>query len=147
MTKFLEKDWEFSVLNIYNYNKKGPFSIYFDFIKKNHKKLPGDLLEAGVYQGKSLLSVALFLKEIGSTKKIFGYDTWAGFPQKEKKNYNDDFERWKQLLIEKKIAKSHYNEILKNREFISFIKKKIEKKLIHSTFLLQVIFQIAQLHS
>ena len=78
MKSFLKNDWEFSVLNIYNYNKPGPFSSYFDFIKKNHKKIPGDLLEAGVHKGKSLLSVALFLKEIGSKKKsmdmILGLD-------------------------------------------------------------------------
>ena len=69
MKNFLKNDWEFNILNIYNYNKPGSFSSYFDFIKKNHKKLPGDLLEAGVHKGKSLLSVALFLKEIGSKKK------------------------------------------------------------------------------
>ena len=72
MKKILKNDWEFNVLNIYNYNKPGPFSSYFEFIKKNHKKLSGDLLEAGVHKGKSLLSVALYLKEIGSKKKVYG---------------------------------------------------------------------------
>ena len=101
MKKTLKNDWEFNILNIYNYNKPGSFSSYFDFIKKNHKKLPGDLLEAGVHKGKSLLSVALFLKEIGSKKKIYGYDSWAGFPKNQKNNPMDHFLRWKELLKKK----------------------------------------------
>ena len=52
MKKLLKNDWEFNILNIYNYNKRGSFSSYFDFIKKNHKKLPGDLLEAASRLGE-----------------------------------------------------------------------------------------------
>ena len=64
-----KKDFEWNLLGIYNYNKPGKFSGYFDFLKKNLDK-DGDLVEAGVYQGKSLLSVALFLKEMKSNKII-----------------------------------------------------------------------------
>ena len=129
MKNFLKKDWEFNILNIYNYNKPGSFSSYFEFIKKNHKKLPGDLLEAGVHKGKSLLSVALFLKEIGSKKKVYGYDTWTGFPKNQKNNPMDHFLRWKELLKKKSITKTHYNDVLKNRKFISFLKKKNNNKI------------------
>ena len=129
MKNFLKNDWEFNILNIYNYNKPGSFSSYFDFIKKNHKKLPGDLLEAGVHKGKSLLSVALFLKEIGSKKKVYGYDSWAGFPKNQKNNPMDHFLRWKELLKKKSITKNHYNDVLKNRKLISFLKKKNNNKI------------------
>lgn len=129
MKNFLKNDWEFNILNIYNYNKPGSFSSYFDFIKKNHKKLPGDLLEAGVHKGKSLLSVALFLKEIGSKKKVYGYDSWAGFPKNQKNNPMDHFLRWKELLKKKSITKTHYNDVLKNRKLISFLKKKNNNKI------------------
>jgi hypothetical protein len=129
MKILLKNEWEFNVLNIYNYNKPGPFSSYFDFIKKNHNKLPGDLLEAGVHKGKSLLSVALFLKEIGSKKKIYGYDSWTGFPKNHKNHPMDHFLRWNELLKKKIISKSHYNDVLKNRKFISFLKKKNDDKI------------------
>ena len=129
MKKLLKNDWEFNILNIYNYNKPGSFSSYFDFIKKNHKKLPGDLLEAGVHKGKSLLSVALFLKEIGSKKKVYGYDSWAGFPKNQKNNPMDHFLRWKELLKKKNITKAHYNDVLKNRKLICFLKKKNNNKI------------------
>ena len=62
-------DWQFNVLNIYNFNKQGSLDNYFEFIKKNHKKIKGDLVEAGVYRGRSLLSTAIYLKKIGSKKK------------------------------------------------------------------------------
>jgi hypothetical protein len=129
MKTILQNDWEFNILNIYNYNKRGSFFSYFDFIKKNHKKLDGDLLEAGVHQGKSLLSVALFLKEIGSKKKIYGYDSWAGFPKNQKNNSFDEFSRWKEMLKNKRITKKHYEEILKNRKYIRFLKKKNNAKI------------------
>ena len=65
----LKDDWQFNILNIYNFNKIGPLKGYFDFIKKNHKKINGDLIEAGVFKGSSLISTAIFLKKIGSKKK------------------------------------------------------------------------------
>ena len=41
--------------------------FYYNFIKKN-LKIPGDILELGVYRGKSLLTAALILKILGSKK-------------------------------------------------------------------------------
>jgi len=37
-------------------------------------------LEAGVFRGKSILATALLLKEIGSPKKVYGFDSFSGFP-------------------------------------------------------------------
>ena len=76
----LEEDWEFNVLGVYNYRNPGPFDVLFKFIKENHEKLNGDILEAGVFRGKTLASVALFLKEFNSDKKVYGFDTFSGFP-------------------------------------------------------------------
>ena len=56
----LTNNWEFDVLGIYNYTKPGSFEGYLKFLKETTKKLK--LLEA-VFQGKSLLSVALYLKK------------------------------------------------------------------------------------
>ena len=96
----LNQNWQYDVLNIYNYNQFGNLNHYFDFIKKNHNKISGDLIEAGVFNGRSLLGTALLLKELGSKKKVYGYDSWQGFP---KNSYapQDNFDNWKELLKKK----------------------------------------------
>ena len=77
----LTNNWEFDVLGIYNYTKPGSFEGYLKFLKRNHKKIKGDLLEAGVFQGKSLLSVALYLKKIKSKKKFMHLTLGQVFPK------------------------------------------------------------------
>jgi len=79
----LNEDWEFNVLNIYNYNKAGPFDIFYKFIQKNHKNIKGDIVEAGVYNGRSLLATAYYLKQLKSKKLVYGFDSFGGFPKNE----------------------------------------------------------------
>ena len=43
------------------------------------KSIPGDIAECGVYRGSTLISMALFLQQIGSEKKVFGFDSFQGF--------------------------------------------------------------------
>ncbi len=124
----LNQNWQFDVLNIYNYNQFGNLEHYFNFIKKNHKKIDGDLLEAGVFNGRSLLGTALLLKELGSKKKVYGYDSWEGFPKNSYSVY-DDFNNWKRLLKKKSITKKHYNYVMQNLKFRSLILNKKIKKL------------------
>ncbi len=101
----LKQDWEFNILEIYNFRKSGPLECYFDFVRENHSILPGDLLEAGVFRGKSLLGMALMLKELGSKKKIYGYDTWSGFPPIYAPE--DGLDQWERLLSEGRITPQH----------------------------------------
>lgn len=122
----INQNWQFDVLNIYNYNNFGNLKHYFNFIKKNHNKIKGDLIEAGVFNGRSLLGTALLLKELGSKKKVFGYDSWSGFP-KNSYSWQDNFSNWKDLLNQKKISKKHYYSIKQNLKFRSLIlNKKID---------------------
>lgn len=62
-------DFEWNMLGIYNYKRDGKLSRYFKFLINNLDK-EGDLIEAGVFRGSTLLSVALFLKENSSDKKV-----------------------------------------------------------------------------
>ena len=55
-------DFEFDLLGIYNYNRPGKFSHFFNYLKDNHRSIPGNIIESGVFRGHSLLSIALFLK-------------------------------------------------------------------------------------
>ena len=75
-----KEDWEFNVLDIYNFNRQGKLSKYFEFIEKNHNNLDGDICEVGVYRGHSIIATGLFLRQIGSSKKIYGFDSFSGFP-------------------------------------------------------------------
>jgi hypothetical protein len=100
----------FDLLNIdYYYNPISPYRFYYDYIKKNCKKIKGNICEFGVFQGRSLLSTALLLKKIKSKKKIFAFDTFAGFPNKILHKF-DSFhnlkkDKYKKFLITKEIAK------------------------------------------
>ena len=106
------KDWEYNVMGILNPAKAGALRFYVEFIKSNHDLLEGDIVEAGVYQGKSLLGIALMLKEIGSSKKVYGYDSFSGFPPVF--NSNDSFDRFDDLLHANRITKEHYDDAMKN---------------------------------
>ena len=64
-------DWQYNVLNIYNYNKSGKLDGYFNFIRDFHNIIEGDICEVGVYKGHSLIATALMLKEIGSDKQSY----------------------------------------------------------------------------
>ena len=101
----IREAWEFNILEVYNYHHPGPLEGYFTFVREHHRVLPGDLLEAGVYRGKSLLAMALMLKELGSPKKIYGYDTWSGFPPIY--GPQDSLERWDDLYRARRISARH----------------------------------------
>ncbi len=123
MYKNIYNDWNFDLLNIYNFNKPGPLDYYFKFLKKNINKLEGDLIEAGVHNGKSLLATAIFLKKLKSKKKIYAYDSWAGFPSEYKDHPKDKFKNWKTLFKKKTITNHHYDEVKKNFKLLKFLKK------------------------
>jgi hypothetical protein len=76
----LKYDFEWNLLEIYNYRKPGKFSGFLDWLKKIDADLEGDIVEAGVYRGSSILSLGLYLKEINSKKKVYGFDSFSGFP-------------------------------------------------------------------
>ena len=115
----LSKDWEFNVLDVYNYNKPGKLESLFDFIKKHHDSIEGDIAEAGTFNGKSLLSIALYLKEISSNKKVIAFDTFSGFPPIY--DANDQFQLFDQLLENDQISHEHYADVKKLHEFKLFL--------------------------
>ena len=54
-------DWEFDVLRIYNFRKPGKLQALFDLMKMR-KKEPMNYFEAGVFRGRTLLAVSVFMK-------------------------------------------------------------------------------------
>lgn len=121
----LEKDWQFGALGIYNLKKQGSFSNLLSFIEKNHDQISGDIVELGVYKGHSLISIAYLLKKLGSNKKVFGFDSFEGFPPVF--HANDSFDAFKMLYESGNLKQSHYEDVLQNNEILRQVRK-IESK-------------------
>ena len=87
-----EHEYIFSILKIENHglNSNTKFKVWFDHFRKFHDKIDGDIFEFGVYRGNSLISMAILMKRFKSRKKIYGFDSFSGFP-----NYSaeDDFKQ------------------------------------------------------
>lgn len=73
--------WEFNTLGIYDYKRPGYLDLWFNFLRLTESYIPGDVVEAGVFRGHTLLATALLLRELGSPKKVLGFDSFKGFPQ------------------------------------------------------------------
>ena len=111
----IQEDWEFNVLGIYNFLKPGRFDALFKFIQDNHSKMPGDIVEAGVYRGSSLIALGMFLKQLGSDKKVYGFDSFAGFPPiYHPKDALSNFER---MYEARRIDDQHIMAVRKNRQW------------------------------
>ncbi len=128
--KYKLTKWETNVIGIDNINTSH-LNNYYKFILKNHKKIRGDIVEAGVFKGKSLLATALMMKANKIDKKIFAFDTWSGFPKKYRTDSEDKIYNWTKLFKKRIITKKHYNSINKNLYTISYLKG-INKKKINS---------------
>lgn len=121
MTKMLSDSWEFNVFDIYDFNKAGgKLDIYYKWIIENHNTIDGDILEAGVFRGKSLLATALLLKNLESDKKVYGFDSFSGFPPVY--HQNDDLKVFQSLHEQSLISDNHFNAHLKLKEYRSMLK-------------------------
>jgi len=114
----LQEDWEFNVLQIYNYKSTGKLDGYFNFIRKNHHKMDGDVCEIGVYRGFSIIATALLLKELGSDKKVYGFDSFSGFPSYHE---NDDLKMFEELYSNGLISERHFKSYKLNMQHKGFM--------------------------
>ena len=104
----IKNEWEFNVLGIYHYLKPGEKSNYFDYIIENHNHIEGDIYEAGVFNGASLLATGLLLKELGSSKHVYGFDSFEGFPPVY--HEKDELSQFDQLFNKKTISEEEILE-------------------------------------
>lgn len=119
-----KSSWEFNVLNLYNYNLIGPYEYMFSFLENNQHFLKSDILEAGTFNGRTALSLALFLKEKNLPGQVRAFDTFEGFP-----NYSkyDEFELFQNLYEKNRISIKHFSEINKMTNYAN----KVFKKSMH----------------
>lgn len=113
------KTWEVNYLGLFNYKERNQLYFYFKFLRSSlFKNLRGDVVESGVFKGKSLITAALLFKKLKIKKKIWGYDTFEGFPEISEK---DNFNNFKILRQKKKISSKHYNDVLKLKKYFTHI--------------------------
>ena len=66
----------------FNSGAEGPWALYQSIEDIVRNKIPGDIVECGVWSGGSVLLAALALKHFGDTsRRIYLYDTFAGMPK------------------------------------------------------------------
>ena len=105
-----------------------PFRFWYLHFLKYHNKIKGDLIELGVFNGRSLLTMALLLKKMKSKKIIYGFDTFSGFPTLSKKDHLHNFKNRKYF------SQKHFNEFKKNKKLKYLIsQKKINTNNISSS--------------
>jgi hypothetical protein len=116
--------WEKNYLGIETLKNKGKLFFYLKFLNSNNfKKLNGDIVEAGVYKGTSLISSALLIKNQKTIKrkKVWGYDTFEGFPKVSELDQPRKFD----VLYKKNfIQKNHYMQFLKLKKYHTLLKSK-----------------------
>ena len=113
-SKKIYKEYELDLLGVEGPHKQTISSrrFWYKHIKKNAFKNDGDIFEFGTYRGKSLITAALILKELNSKKKLYGFDTFEGFPLLSK---FDDLNQFKK--------NNHFSRKFQN-EFKNFLKLK-----------------------
>jgi hypothetical protein len=86
-------EYLFTLLGVENFRNDSFSRLrhYFNFIRDNAHKMDGDIWEFGVFKGASLCATALILKEIGSDKKVYGLDSFSGFPSYHRYDSLDQF--------------------------------------------------------
>lgn len=117
--KKVYKEYRLDLLGLEGAHKQSisPYRFWYEHVRKNALKDDGDIIEFGVYRGRSLLTAALILKELNSKKKIYGFDTFKGFPSPTK------FDDLIQFNNNKYFGKKIQAEVKKNFD----LKKKITK--------------------
>lgn len=114
-------DWEFDVLGIYNFRKHGKLQALFDCMKMQNKE-PTNYFEAGVFRGRTLLAVSMFMKIHKIEGKVFGFDSFSGFPSVS--HENDSLHNFRKLHQAGQITQRHLDMHLRLVEL---------RKLIHQT--------------
>lgn len=112
--KFPKEPWEFGVLGIYNFNLPGKLETMFRHLETG--QIEGDVAEFGVFRGSTLMSFAGFLREF-SSKNVWGFDTFAGFPP-ESLHEKDSWSNFEEMFNSEQISAAHFARVQRNIELV-----------------------------
>ena len=109
----IDSSWVFNVLNIYNFNKPGPYEFIFDFLCEKGKFIEGNVLEAGTYKGRMSIALSIFISHLKLDKTLHTFDTFSGFPSYHE---NDQQLKFDELFKTGQISQDQFNQICKLRK-------------------------------
>ncbi len=88
-------DFIFDFMEIENFNSPhSRLRHWFSHAEKNFNSLEdldSDIFEFGVFRGRSIIAMAFLLKKLGSSKIVYGFDSFQGLPVPHKKDHSDAF--------------------------------------------------------
>ena len=93
------------------------------------REVEGSFVECGVFEGNTLITSAIYMKNSGIDKKVFGIDTFEGFVPSQSVHRNDAPEMFEKLYESGKITKDHLE---KSKERIS--KNKLKNSHLSSEY-------------
>ena len=126
--------WEFNILNLYDYTRGGAYKAYFDFLRTISSERVCTTVEFGVYKGRTLLSVAILLKELGIRSRVFGFDSFCGFPPPTQvTSEKDKFDYFDKMREEGRLSESHYKRIKLNERHLKFLGKSTDYLIASSS--------------
>ena len=116
------KEYELDILGVEGPHKQtiSSYRFWYEHIKQNAFKNDGDIFEFGVYRGNSLITAALILKELNSKKKLYGFDTFEGFPSFSK---FDDLNQFKKNKYFSKKIQNEFKNFLRLKKTLTKNKK------------------------
>ncbi len=123
--------WEYNSLGIYDPSSDGKLECVFSWLLKEGRDVPGDILEAGSFKGRTLLAFGLFVKQHGLKRKVYGYDTFNGFPPVY--HANDDFKLFSDLFDRGAIDLQHLKMIERNQKIKSGLSQSMAASSISSS--------------
>ena len=118
-----KKEFFFSLLRLENSTQYSTSRLrfWFDHIRNNALNDDGDIFEFGVYQGGSLISAALLLKEVGSKKTIYGFDSFTGFPSYSEYDDLNCFHKYLGKYIDQEIYHTSRSKNICNCPVLRFV--------------------------
>ena len=112
----IKKDWFYNICKIDNpFSETSPQRSLYAAIFKQDSKTFCNALEFGVFRGHTLIPTAIALKLIGSPCKVFGFDTFTGFPDISYSDY-DQPSFYNQLYEDKSVSRQHFDSINISRQ-------------------------------
>lgn len=106
----------------YNQDSKSRLRFWYQHIRNNISEIKGDIFEFGVYKGSSLVAVALLLKELNSDKKVYGFDSFSGFPSFSKYDELENFYTYKNSIFSEEFIRE-YEKFIEVKKITTGINK------------------------
>ena len=98
-----------------------PYTYWYDFLRKNLDQIEGDILELGVYRGRTLATTAFCASLAASPRKVYGYDTFEGFPSALNDfDHPDNFDS----IQSGSITTEHYEMVNQNKHYLDIVGRK-----------------------